>query len=58
MLSMLVRNNTSIKGINIDGTEYLTSQYADKTTFILDGSSESLNNTTSVHDYYAEKPFA
>ena len=38
MLCILMRYN---KGITIDGIKYLISQYADDTTFILDGSSES-----------------
>ena len=50
-VSILVRNNKGIKGITVDGTEYLISQYADDTIFILDGSSESLNNSMSVFDY-------
>ena len=45
LLSILVRNNNNIKGITIDGTEYQISQYADDTTFILDESPQSLENT-------------
>ena len=48
-----MRNNKGIKCINIDGIEYLISQYADDTTFFFDASSESLNNTMQVLDYYA-----
>ena len=48
MLSMLVRNNKGIKCITIDGTKYLISQYADDTTFILNESTKSLNNTIRV----------
>ena len=54
ILNILVRNNTGIKSINIDVIEYLISQYADDTTFFLDGSSESQNNTMEVLDYSAE----
>ena len=31
-----------VKGINIEGTEYKMTQYADDTTFIFDGTSKSL----------------
>ena len=54
ILSILVRNNNNIKSITIDGTEYQISQYADDTTFILDGSAQSLENTMTVLDYYAD----
>jgi hypothetical protein len=42
LLSISIKKNRSVKGINIDGIEYCTSQYADDTNFILDGSEESL----------------
>ena len=46
-------NSNNINGIKINGEQYLISQYADDTSFILDGSLESLYNTLSVLDYYA-----
>ena len=54
ILSILVRNSKHIKGITIDGEQYLISQYADDTTFILDGSPRSLANTLEILDYYAD----
>ena len=53
ILAILVRNANDIKGINIDGVEYLISQYADDTRFMLDGSPETLNNTLLILEYYA-----
>ena len=38
-----VRNNKSIKGIHINQSEHMISQYADDTSVILDGSEKSLN---------------
>ena len=54
ILGIIVRNSPNIKGVNIDGEEYLISQYADDTSFTLDGSPESLHNTLTVLDYYAQ----
>ena len=54
MFSVLLRTNKCIKVITIDGTNYIKSQYADDTTFIVEASSESLNNTITVLDYRAE----
>ena len=55
ILAIIVRNNDATKGINVDGQEYLISQYADDTSFILDGSSESLYGTINhiMHVYLA-----
>ena len=52
-LANLVRNANDIKSINIDGVEYLISQYADDISFMLDGSPEYLNNTLLILEYYA-----
>ena len=35
---ILIRNNNDINGITIVDTEFVSSQYADDTTLILDGS--------------------
>ena len=48
------RSHNNIKRIAIDGTEYELPQYADDTTFILDGSAQSLGSTMTVLDYYAD----
>ena len=42
ILAIRIRNNKNIKGIQIDGTPILLSQYADDTTLILDGRKDSL----------------
>ena len=39
-----MRNDNNIKDIYIDGEEYRLIQYADETTFILDSTSQSLEN--------------
>ena len=49
----MIRNSNNINGIRIDGEQYLISQYADNTSFIIDGYSEYLYNTLSVLNYYA-----
>ena len=54
ILSILIRNNSKIKGININGKEYKISQYADDTTLTLDGSNESLSNTMQVLKFYGK----
>lgn len=53
ILAILIKSNPEIKGIEIEGEEYLISQYADDTSFMLDGSPSSLDNTLRVLDYYA-----
>ena len=45
VLAILTRNSKAIKGISIRDESYLLSQYADDTTFILDGSPKSLEKT-------------
>ena len=54
ILAILVRNSKDIKGITIDGEQFLISQYADDTSFILDGSPRSLAKTMEILDYYAD----
>ena len=51
---MLIRNNDNILGIKIGSIEFLISQYADDTTFILDGSEKSLENCLLVLKFYAD----
>ena len=45
---MLIRNNDNITGVKIGSAEFLISQYADDTTFILDGSEKSLETCLKV----------
>ena len=44
-LSTKLQKNKNIKGIKIELKEFKTSQFADDTTVILDGSDDSLNHT-------------
>ena len=52
ILSILLRNNPRIKGVKINGVEYIVSQYADDTSLTLDGSQESLLNTMLTLKFY------
>ena len=54
ILAILVRKNNEITGITIDDTEYIISQYADDTSLILDGSSESLDAFLRTLQHFAE----
>ena len=40
ILAVFIRNSKNTNGLNISGTEFLISQYADDTTFILDRSTK------------------
>ena len=42
VMFVLINNETSLKGIEINGNEFKITQFADDTTLILDGSRESL----------------
>lgn len=54
ILSIKIKNNKNIKGIKINKTEYLISQYADDTVLILDGSENSLNEAIKeLNMFYA-----
>lgn len=48
ILSIMIRENKKIKGININGMEFKITQYADDTTLTLDGSMESLSQTMQI----------
>ena len=48
ILSRLFKANKDIKGIKIEGTEYLLSQFADDTTVLLDGTENSLNEALNI----------
>ena len=54
ILAILARQNKSIKGINIKDKIYTLSQYADDTTFFLDGSKQSLENTLILLKDFSE----
>ena len=52
ILSLLIKMNPSIVGININKTEFKLTQFADDTTIILDGSVRSLQATLNVLEVY------
>ena len=54
ILALLIRSNKDIKGITIDGTEYLIAQYADDTSLTLDGTEKSLKTCLTVLELFAE----
>ena len=43
-----------IKGIHINETEYLLTQFADDTSLILDGSEKSLNAALNEINYFSK----
>ena len=53
ILSRLFKANKAIKGIKIEGTEYLLSQFADDTTVLLDGTENSLNEALNILSKFA-----
>ena len=54
ILTQKIKNNRNIKGLKIDGTEQLLSLFADDTSILLDGSTESLNETLTELSYFAK----
>ena len=48
VLGVMIRNNKDINGIVINDKEHKSSQYADDTLFMLDGSDKSLNEILNV----------
>ena len=54
ILAALIRNNKAIKGIKMETTSFVISQYADDTTLILDGSKKSLENCLKVLKLYGD----
>lgn len=54
ILATKIRKNEKIKGIKINNSDFILSQYADDTTIILDGSEESLNETLYELEQYAK----
>lgn len=53
ILSILIKQNNKIKGITIGSKELKISQYADDTSFILDGSPTSLFASLDTLDFYS-----
>ena len=54
ILAGLVRTNKKIRGISINNKEYIISQYADDTDFILDGSKISFEETIGTLNTFAK----
>ena len=54
ILAILARGNKEIKGINIENIIYLISQYADDTSFTLDGSKKSLEETLKLLIFFSK----
>ena len=48
VLSMLIKTNPKIKGIQIKGFDFNLTQFADDTTIILDGTQQSLQATLNT----------
>lgn len=53
ILAILVKQNTCIKGIVVNGKEHKISQYADDTTLLLDGSPKSLFAALDTVDFFS-----
>lgn len=54
ILAILIKQNTDIKGIVVNGKEHKISQYADDTCLILDGSANSLYTALDTLELYAK----
>ena len=54
ILSILLKKDTDVRGINIGDIEYRLSQFADDTTIILDGSEQSFNASMNILNVYAD----
>ena len=52
ILTLLIKQNKNIRGLNIDRIEYTMTQFADDTTVILDGSVGSLQATLNTIEIY------
>ena len=54
VLADVIRKNCDIKGITVNGSKVIISQYAEDTTLILDGSRRSLTTSLKVLDLFSE----
>ena len=54
ILAILIKQNTNIKGIIVNGKEHKITQYADDTTLTLDGSPESLFNSLDTLGFFSK----
>lgn len=53
VLSLMIKSNKDIKGININGMDYNLTQFADDTTIFLDGTEKSLQETMDTLSLFA-----
>lgn len=53
VLSLMIKSNKDIKGININGLDYNLTQFADDTTIFLDGTEKSLQATIDTLSHFA-----
>ena len=53
ILSIMIKGNENIKGINIKNIQYLISQFADDTTLMLDGTEKSFKEAMRILDMFA-----
>ena len=54
VLATAIRKNTNIKGISVNNVEIKLSQYANDTTFIIDGSRKSLLSSLAMLDDFSK----
>ena len=54
ILYILIHQHKNIKGITINGTEYVLAQYADGTEFLLDEGYASLQAALDTLDYFCK----
>ena len=53
VLSVMLCNHQNVKGIVVEGSEFLVSQYADDTVLFLDGTERSMYGAFNVLDHFA-----
>ena len=54
LMSSAIKSDTSINGMKIDNSEYLLSQYADDSSFILDGGDDSFRKSLYILEKISE----
>ena len=52
ILNLMITSNSEIKGLTIDNNEYVMTQFADDTTMILDGTTQSLQATLNILEIF------
>jgi hypothetical protein len=54
LMSSAIKSDTSINGMKINNSEYLLSQYADDSSFILDGGDDSFRKSLYILEKISE----